>query len=129
MSTIVNNLREKYPHNAAYTVGNISIDVFPALTEEPSKSIGTLAPGQTVAVDFVIILPDPLFPDWWVWGSLANADTPKYICLRKPLRNLQPVESVYLHFKKKDNQLERSDLIRIKEILSDTLARIEETPL
>ncbi|MEI7849577.1 MAG: hypothetical protein WCK35_27525 [Chloroflexota bacterium] len=98
MSEIIKNLKEKYPHNAAYLVGHSSINVFPDLTDDQSKSIGTIPPGQLVYVDFTIIVPDKLFPDWWVWGSLTTIGTPKYICMRKPIRNQSSLEGNWPFF-------------------------------
>ena len=77
MSTIINNLREKYPGNAIHTVAETSVEVYPDLTDYQFRSIGTLSPGQQAAVETVIILPERLFPDWWVWGSLVTDGTPK----------------------------------------------------
>ncbi|MEI7849773.1 MAG: hypothetical protein WCK35_28520 [Chloroflexota bacterium] len=116
MSEIIKNLKEKYPHNAAYLVGHSSINVFPDLTDDQSKSIGTLPPGQLVYVDFTIIVPDKLFPDWWVWGSLTTINTPKYICMRKPIRNqpsLEGIGPVFAFFRRAFVLLARRNLTQI----------------
>ncbi len=63
MSAILENLRNQFPPKATYTIGATSVDVFPDLRLDVFRSIGTLAPGQQVAVDTVIVLPDPMFPD------------------------------------------------------------------
>ena len=123
--SIIENLREKFPPRAVYTVGDTSVDVFPDLSFDSSKAIGTLAPGQNVAVDTVIILPDPLFPDWWVWGSLSSFGTPKYICMRKPMRNLPPREFVYIHIRGNDSGFTAFELMQIREILQDAVRRMD----
>ena len=65
-SMITSNLREKFPHRSTYIVGVDSVDVYPSIhlgTDWAYSAIGTLAPGQSVFIDHVIILPEPLFPD------------------------------------------------------------------
>ena len=67
MSSITTSyLREKVPHRCTYIVGFDSVEVYPSIhlgTDWAYSAIGTLAPGQSVFIDHVIILPEPLFPD------------------------------------------------------------------
>ncbi len=124
MSAILENLRNQFPPKATYTIGAASVDVFPDLRMDLSRAIGTLSPGQHVAVDTVIILPDPLFPDWWVWACISSFGTPKYICMRQPVRNLPPRENVFIHAKRSERAFTAFELEQIKEILQDALLRI-----
>ena len=125
MSAILENLRNQFPPRATYAIGTASVDVFPDLRMDLSRSIGTLAPGQQVAVETVIILPDPMFPDWWVWGCISSFGTPKYICMRQPMRNLPPRENVFLQMKGNESGFTSFELEQIKEILQDALRRID----
>ncbi len=125
MSAILENLRNQFPPKATYTIGAASVDVFPDLRMDLSRAIGTLAPGQHVAVDTVIILPDSLFPDWWVWGCISSFGTPKYICMRQPVRNLPPRENVYVYIKGSERIFTAFELERIREILREILIRID----
>ena len=72
MSNIIRNLREKYPHNSIYTIRDQSIDVYRSFELDQSKSVGVLSPGQTIYIEFTIIIPQKVFPDWWVWGALST---------------------------------------------------------
>ena len=124
MSSIIANLREKFPHNAAYIVGNVSIGVYPDITEDQSKAVGVISPGQVIAIEYTIILPDKLFPDWWVWGALASMNSPMYICLRKPNRNLPSNEFAHLHQKTKDANQLIGDLSSLKKSMQDIIELI-----
>ncbi len=125
MSEIIRNLREKYPHNATYLVNSSSVVVFPDLIEEEAKTIGSLVSGQTISIETVIILPDKLFPDWWVWGSLANAITPKYVCMRKPIRNAPPKEYMRLDHIGIGKPISESDVKTLRNLLSEVIMRID----
>jgi hypothetical protein len=128
MSAIISNLREKFPHNSTYIVGNKSLEVCPSIhlnNDWAYNAIGTLAPGQTVSIESTIILPDPLFPDWWVWGTLSNSGIPKYICLRKPMKNLAPIEYVYLSKESRKYDYISVDLIVLKDLMQSTIAQID----
>ena len=131
-SMITSNLREKFPHRSTYIVGVDSVDVYPSIhlgTDWAYSAIGTLAPGQSVFIDHVIILPEPLFPDWWVWGALNISGTPKYILMRKPVKNLFPKEYVFLN---SSENFPDSDLLALKKLILESLRQvdhlIEKTP-
>ena len=129
MSAILENLRNQFPPKSTYIIGASSVDVFPELVLEPSRALGMLSPGQQVAVDTVIIIPERLFPDWWVWGCISNIGIPKYICMRQPIRNLPPNEFTYLLTKGRKQPFSLFELIQIKEILLATSSRLENFEL
>ena len=119
---ILDNLRSKFPEKATYRILT-PLEVFPEPFLDPTRLIGIFPKDQTISVDAVIIIPEKLWPDWWVWGCLSGDDIPKYVCLRKPTRNIHSNENVILE-ERNAGGITQYEVDRLREILVEMLGRM-----